>query len=148
MCIKNRNHVYCVIELYHWQVCFLLLPIVSVGRFTGGWKQSYIENFCNCNWGGRYPTQHAQSNYCYRFHDKHNPSTHRMKKCLFPRKQAQFSPIWIVFLCTKRQNFPQIPKFPSTYQYFSGMSFPNSPFFLTMPPLTAMWMNCNSSKFS
>ena len=55
--------------------------------------------------------------------------SHRMKKCLLPGKQAQFSPIWIVFLCTKKQNFSPNSKIFLHISIFLGNELPKFPIF-------------------
>ena len=60
---------------------------------------------------------------------KKNEHDHRMKKCLFPGKQAQFSPIWIVFICTKMQNFPPNSKISLHISIFLGNELPKFPIF-------------------
>ena len=54
------------------------------------------------------------------------------KNVYFPGSKPNFPQFELCLYVQKCKISPQIPKFPSTYQYFSGMSFPNSPFFLTM----------------
>ena len=54
------------------------------------------------------------------------------KNVYFPGSKPNFPQFEFCFYVQKGKISLQIPKFPSTYQYFSGMSFPNSPFFLTM----------------
>ena len=61
-----------------------------------------------------------------------NIHVHRMKNVYFPGSKPNFLQFELCFYVQKGKISDQIPKFPSTYQYFSGMSFPNSPFFLTM----------------
>ena len=63
--------------------------------------------------------------------------THTQDEKMFISREA--SPIFpnlnCVFMYKKA-------KFPSTYQYFSGMSFPKSPFFLTMHSHTMVFAKC------
>ena len=54
------------------------------------------------------------------------------KNVYFLGSKPNFSQFEFSFYVQKGKISPQIPKFLSTLQYFSGMSFPNSPFFLTM----------------
>ena len=48
------------------------------------------------------------------------------KKCKFPRNVVKFSTISYVFL------YPKSQKFPSKWQNFLGITFPNSPLFRAM----------------
>ena len=54
------------------------------------------------------------------------------KNVYFPGSKPNFPQFELCFYVQKGKISPKIPKIPSTYQYFLGMSFPNSPFFLTM----------------